>query len=398
MAKHKIKFQAKSWDSTFQLMSWWKPEIVQAAKVMVVGAGALGNEVLKNLALMNVGHILIVDFDIIEYSNLCRSVLFRTFDVNEKKLKAEVAAQRIKEINPKVKVMTIQGDIGIDVGLGVFRRMDAIIGCLDNRLARLFINRQCFKADKPWIDGAIENLAGQLNVYRSGVACYECELGESEWVNIRAKMGCPDIARRYSAQGRIPTTPISSSIIGAMQVQEALKIIHGNDKRSMAGESFYYEGMTNTVIQSKSPALQEDCLSHFTYTDEDIINAPTLSANSTIQDTFSWLKKHFKDDNLSIELDHELVLEVTTEESQRSHDLIVAKPHLSDDLIRQFVKEPDESVMISKSIDKIEPDFSRSDLTLKQIGIPHLHMISVWVQEDLYLVELSADRDYLDFK
>ena len=65
------------WDETFQLMHWWKPEDVQNAVIMVVGAGALGNEVLKNLALLNVGHILIVDFDTIEYSNLSRSILFR---------------------------------------------------------------------------------------------------------------------------------------------------------------------------------------------------------------------------------------------------------------------------------------------------------------------------------
>lgn len=398
MSKQKIKFQTGHWDSTFQLMNWWKPEVVQAAKVMVVGAGALGNEVLKNLALMNVGHILIVDFDTIEYSNLCRSVLFRENDVKQKRLKADVAAQRIQEINPQVKVMTINGDIGIDVGLGVFRRMDAIIGCLDNRLARLFINRLSFKAGKTWIDGAIENLAGQLNVYKPDVSCYECELGESEWTNIRAKMGCPDIARRYSAQGRIPTTPISSSIIGAMQVQEALKIIHNNDKMSMSGESFYYEGMTNTVIQSKSPSLKEDCLSHFGYEDDELIQANELGTESTLGDTFAWLKQHFKSDHPVIELDHELVLEITGEKSEDSHELIVAKPHLSDELTRPFSHQKDELILISKSVQKIGVDFHRMNLTLGQIGIPPLHIISIWVNGKSHLVELSADKDYLQFQ
>ena len=133
------------WDDTFRLMSWWDADRVKDAKVMVVGAGALGNEVLKNLALMNVGSIFIVDFDTIEYANLCRSVLFRTEDIKQNKYKCEIAGERIKEINPNVKVQAVNGDIMIDVGLGIMRRMDVIIGCLDNRIARLFINRYAFK-------------------------------------------------------------------------------------------------------------------------------------------------------------------------------------------------------------------------------------------------------------
>ena len=165
--------------------------------------------------------MLIVDFDTIEYSNLSRSVLFRESDCG--KLKAEVAASRVKEINSNVKVQTIQGDIMLDVGLGVFRQMDVVIGCLDNRLARLYINRHCHKVNKTWVDGAIENLAGQLCVYQPGISCYECQLTDVEWENIKQKLGCADIAQRNSSQGRIPTTPISSSIIAAMQPKRLLK-------------------------------------------------------------------------------------------------------------------------------------------------------------------------------
>jgi DNA-binding transcriptional regulator YhcF (GntR family) len=67
---------------TFDFISWWEKEKVRDARVMVVGAGALGNEVIKNLALMGVGHIFIVDFDRVEAANLSRSVLFRESDNN----------------------------------------------------------------------------------------------------------------------------------------------------------------------------------------------------------------------------------------------------------------------------------------------------------------------------
>ena len=385
----------KHWDDTFRMMSWWKPERVQEAKMMVVGAGALGNEVLKNLALLNVGHILIVDFDTIEYHNLCRSVLFRTDDAGANRLKSEVAAERIREINPNIKVMTIQGDIGIDVGLGVFRRMDVVIGCLDNRLARLFINQLCYKVGKTWVDGAIENLAGQLNVYQPGVSCYECQLTDFEMENIRFKMGCPDIARRNSNVGRIPTTPISSSIIGAMQVQEALKVIHGNEGQSLAGQVFQYEGMNNMVLQYKAAELREECPSHITY---EVVEAKALSAESTIAEVLAWIKDHLGNDDFVIELDHELVLELTSKRSEVSSSIVIAKPHLSDQIVSKFQVIPGEDVMISESVSLIDHNFGQQNLKLKQIGIPPLHIIKVETGSDMVFIELTGDEAYLKFE
>src|SRR4026209_2444213 len=81
----------------FRLIEWWNQDRLKAASVLVVGAGALGNEVAKNLALLGVGHIWIVDFDRIETTNLTRSALFRGSDVGE--WKAQVLATRASEIN-----------------------------------------------------------------------------------------------------------------------------------------------------------------------------------------------------------------------------------------------------------------------------------------------------------
>src|SRR5512139_3794117 len=143
---------------TFEFISWWEKEKVQNAKVLIVGAGALGNEVIKNLSLMGVGYIFIVDFDKIEAANLSRSVLFRESDNNRSK--AEVVAARAKSINPNVHIQYLNADVTTGLGLGVIRRMDAIIGCLDNREARLAVNRFCYWMNKPWVDGAIQELLG----------------------------------------------------------------------------------------------------------------------------------------------------------------------------------------------------------------------------------------------
>ena len=114
---------------TFGYISWWQQDVVRNATILVVGAGALGNEVLKNLALMGIGNVIIADFDTIEDSNLSRSVLFRASDRGRRKVDA--AAERVKELNPDVNVMTWHGDINFEMGLGVFRHVDAIVGCLD---------------------------------------------------------------------------------------------------------------------------------------------------------------------------------------------------------------------------------------------------------------------------
>lgn len=394
----KLHFQKgnQDWNEVFRLISWWDQEKMAQAKVMVIGAGALGNEVLKNLALLDLGNIIVVDFDTIEYSNLSRSVLFRESDIEEKRLKSEVVTERVKEINPNVNIQSIHGDITIDVGLGLFRRMDVVIGCLDNRLARLATNRFCHKVNKTWIDGAIENLAGQLNVYTPQISCYECQLSDFEWQNIRHKMGCPDIARRNKTQGRIPTTPISSSVIGALQVQEALKVIYQNDKQSIAGQSFQFEGMNNMFLLYDRKELKEDCMSHITI-DHLIIEAPELSHHSTIREILDWCSVHFNRSELTIQLDHEVVIEVTSKTSQQSFSVFKVKPHLSDTYLSESTNELPEDLMITESIEYLDNSSHYIHHKASEFGIPPLHVIQLESTDDIYFVELTGDLSLFDF-
>ncbi len=382
----------REWDETFQRISWWDTDKVKGAKVMVVGAGALGNEVLKNLALLNVGHILIIDFDIIEYDNLAKSVLFRQSDCD--RLKSEVAAERVKEINPNVTVKALSGDIMIDVGLGVFRRMDVIIGCLDNRIARLYINRHSFKVGKTWIDGAIENLAGSLNVYKPEVSCYECQLSDKEWEVIQYRMGCADVAQRNANFGKIPTTPISSSIIGAMQVQEALKVIYGNEKQSLAGQQFQYEGMNNFILLHQGAELLEDCESHALI--DEVTEAKELTNESTIKETLDWLKEKFDEEDPKIQLDYDVILELTAKKTNKSKNILLPKPHLSDDVLLGFT-EPGEEAIITEYANIIDYEFAHQDAKLKDIGVPPLQILTVEAANDIKFVELTGNEGFLDF-
>src|SRR5205823_2137802 len=100
--------------SRLRLIGWWDQERLRAARILVVGAGALGNEVLKNLALVGVGRIWVVDFDTVEQSNLTRSILFREADHGRGK--ALAAAEALRKINPDVQVTPICGNVMTDVG------------------------------------------------------------------------------------------------------------------------------------------------------------------------------------------------------------------------------------------------------------------------------------------
>ena len=138
-------------------VSWWDQDRLRLGRVLVVGAGALGNEVVKNLVLLGVGDIVVIDPDSVELSNLARCVLFRAED--EGRPKAEVIARRASELNPEPHVTGIVGDVR-SLGTGVAARADVIVGALDNREARLYCNRLAARTGRHWVDGAIEALTG----------------------------------------------------------------------------------------------------------------------------------------------------------------------------------------------------------------------------------------------
>lgn len=373
---------------TFSLISWWEREKVVNAKVMVVGAGALGNEVIKNLTLMGVGNIFIVDFDTIEYANLSRSVLFRESDSGRKK--AEVAAARAKEINPNVHVQYFHGDITTALGLGIFRRMDVIVGCLDNREARLAVNRFSYWINKPWVDGAIQEFLGLARVFVPGEgACFECTLTEIARRDLSIRYSCPLLARENILLGKVPTTPTIASIIAGIQSQEALKLIH--NKPVKPGKVLHFNGMTNEVHTTAYTPV-EDCESHWTY--GDITELP-LRADTTTLDDILQIAHHDLGPDAVIELDQELVLSLncpqcgTHEEVlQPISDVGFNRAHCS---VCGLLRETE----MTHTIHGDENFLSR---TLASIGIPPLHILRAYNTDEYRFYELNGDlNDALHF-
>ena len=149
---------------------------------------------MKNLALLGLGTIYLIDLDMVEPSNLSRSVLFREDDAGRPK--AEMAAQRARELNPEIAVIPMHGDVITDLGLGLFADVDLVIGCLDNREARLWVNRQCWKIGTPWIDAGIQEIQGVVKVFvPPDSACYECAMTERDYQLLNRRYSCPLLAR-----------------------------------------------------------------------------------------------------------------------------------------------------------------------------------------------------------
>jgi molybdopterin/thiamine biosynthesis adenylyltransferase len=242
----------------FRLMSWWDQPRLAAARVLVIGAGALGNEILKNLALLGIGQAVVCDLDQIEQSNLSRSVLFREGDRG--RAKSVIAAERAREIHPAFQVTPWVGNVVYDLGLGLYRWADVILAGLDNREARVAINRAAARAGKIWIDGAIERLDGVARVFDPACGpCYECTMSANDWKMLAARRSCALLSRGDLAQGKTPTTPTTASIIAGIQCQEAVKWLHGLE--TLVGRGFVFEGLSHQSYVV-SYTRKEDCPSH----------------------------------------------------------------------------------------------------------------------------------------
>jgi len=264
--------------SRLRLIPWWDQEKIRSARVLVIGAGALGNEILKNLALLGFVQVVVVDLDQIELSNLSRSILFRASDVGRSK--AEAAARAYREVLPEATVWPLTANIMRDLGLGLFGWADLILAGLDNREARLWINRSAWKMGRTWIDGAIEGVNGVARVFRSGTApCYECTLGETDWAILDRRMSCNLLLHDPHPEGRVPTTPTISSIIGGIEVQEAVKVLH--QLPTLTGKGYVFEGLHHSsyvVEYTENP----ECLSHYVL--EQVVELEQTSSSMTLDE------------------------------------------------------------------------------------------------------------------
>lgn len=361
---------------------------ISAARVMVVGCGALGNEVLKNLVLMGVTHIVAVDFDVVEAGNLTRSILFSPADAELHRLKVDVVAERLRQINPAVEVQTICGDVAYDVGLGLIKEQDVVMGCVDSRWARYCINRLAMRAGVPWVDGGIMGLEGTTRVFAPSKNCYACNLGPEGLKDMARRMPCSGIIRRQEAAGSVPTTSIVASVIGAVMVQEALKLVQTDFGTSLCGRMFYYEGEHMKVQTADYQAYDDDCPEHELW---EPVQTTAVSTNDKVALALHIWCQELSAKHVTLSLANDCFVDYVSRRDNDARTQVMQPGHRVEEYIERetALGGMDSLALYQHEYHQVDSDFSYQELTLAELGIPERDIVHVVADDKDYYLELK---------
>ena len=355
-----------------RLMKWWSQERLKDAVVVVAGAGALGNEALKNLALLGVGRSFVCDMDAIETSNLTRSVLFRQHDVGRQK--AEVACERAKEINPDIEAIPIQGDLRFVLGLGLIRRADVVLGCLDNIAARVYLSRHAYRMGKPSVDAGLDTLNGDVYTFNPPDGpCYECRLKAADRAEFRRRQSCLKLSRKDVSLGKVPTAPTIAAIASGLQTQIAIRQIH--EMPVPAGRRLGLYGLSDTFFDIQLE-IDQDCPAHGwmeCLKDRKVHETSLTAAGSTLADLLGEIRDSLGPDAyLSLDEDREVIVGLTCAQCEQRRDVVALAGDLSEaDALCEGCQEP-MSPDVRSHFDGSE---GLNERTLAELGLPPLHIV-----------------------
>jgi adenylyltransferase/sulfurtransferase len=207
------------------------------AKVLCVGAGGLGSPALLYLAAAGVGTLGIVDFDVVDESNLQRQIIHGQSDVGRSK--AESARDSIREINPYVNVIVHNEHLDSDNAMQIFEPYDLIVDGTDNFATRYLVNDACVLLGKPYVWGSIYRFDGQASVFWADHGpCYRCLYPEPP----------PPGMVPSCAEGGVLGVLCAS--IGSIQVNEAIKVITGIGD-PLVGRLMIYDALEMTYRSVK---------------------------------------------------------------------------------------------------------------------------------------------------
>ncbi len=215
---------------------WIDMSRIHGTQVFVAGAGALGNEVVKNLVLAGFRDITVADPDTVERSNLSRCVLFREESVGRNK--AEVIAETAAELYPGCRITPIP-DLIQRTDLS---RFGVLIGCLDSISARLHMNAHARFFGIPYVDGATDGFRGKMQTVFPKGPCLECGMNTTHLDALHRTFSCipgETVKDPVILSSGITTT----AVIAAMCVREVLKIVCGRADLCVPGVS-YYDGIS----------------------------------------------------------------------------------------------------------------------------------------------------------
>ncbi len=259
-------YKAESIDSDMfdrqKRITGWDQQKIRDATIMIIGVGATGNEVVKNLVLTGIGKLILIDYDFINISNLNRCVLFNSESAHKKDYKVDVVKSACEKLNPDTEIVGIKKDLK-DIDKSLFSKCDVVCSCLDNVEARVEANNYSYYYGTPFIDSGIDEFFGSVQAVYSGEtnsACLQCNISEADLDLMWKKFSCTGQeieSENGETLAKIATIITTTSIIGGLQSQQVLKFVLGLDYfkeygkwspnigKPLIGKQLNYNGILN---------------------------------------------------------------------------------------------------------------------------------------------------------
>lgn len=202
---------------------------LKQARVLCIGTGGLGAPLGLYLAAAGIGRLGLVDFDVVDFTNLQRQVTFGTSDVGRPKI--EAAAERLRDMNPSIEIQAFETKLTSENALELFKDFDVIVDGTDNFPTRYLVNDACVLLGKPNVYGSIFRFEGQATIFGAlGGPCYRCLYPEPP---------PPGLVPSCAEGGVLGVLP---GIVGSIQAMETIKLILGSGD-SLAGRLLLFDAL-----------------------------------------------------------------------------------------------------------------------------------------------------------
>ncbi len=243
-------------------ISGWDQSKISNTTVMVIGAGATGNELIKNLVLTGIGKLILIDYDTINLSNLNRCVLFDKKSAKKQEYKVDVVKRACKNLGD-TEIIPLKEDLN-DIDKNLYKKSNVICSCVDNIEARLQLNNYAYYYGVPFIDSGIDEFYGTVQAVYSEVkdsACMQCGVSGMDLDLMWKKYSCTGQeieSANGETIGKMATIITTTAIISGIQSQQVIKFLLGLDsfKREgkwnpyigdpLIGKQLNYNGITNS--------------------------------------------------------------------------------------------------------------------------------------------------------